>query len=297
MKFKQQNGEVELTEFQGELIKRFPVIRNLFTILKPNSTIQDIHLEYPLTLKSRWGFGQPPHSRLYEIMERGRSNFFSYLTLGTSDILEAFKDFKWRNGWFDGIDVVTLYWMLKTVKPKRFIEVGSGITTMIARQSINDNKLETKIITIDPFPERVPKGVADEFRQERFEDVDKKFFESIGEGDILFVDNSHYCLQNSDATVMFTEVMDAIQPGAIVHFHDIFLPYDYPPEFHYRMFSEQYQLACWLLAGDKFEIIMPNMFVTLDRELSAFYEPFTNRYQPQGFEPCGASFYIRKVKA
>jgi hypothetical protein len=285
---------MEITEFQGKLIKRFQAVKNMFTILKPNSVIQDIHLEYPLELKSRWGFGQPVHPRLNEIIEKRRA-FYRYFLFDIED-LEAFKYFKWNNGWFNGIDVITLYRMLRLEDFKRFIEVGSGITTMIARQSIVDNGLQTKILTIDPFPERVPQGVADEFRKERFENIDPEFFKTVGEGDILFVDNSHYCLQNSDATVMFTEALQNIQVGAVVHFHDIFLPYDYPPEFHYRVFTEQYPLACWLLAGDKFEVIMPNMFVSLDEELSALYEPFVTRYNPVGFEPCGASFYIQKVK-
>ena len=293
MKFKQRFGEVEITDTEARLIKRFPVIRNVFTLLKPDSTVQDIHLEYPLQVTSRWGFGQLPNPYLLNLID---ANSWLYETQlqKSQQYLTNFENFTWRNGWFDGIDVIMLYTMVRETKPKRFIEVGSGITTLIARQAITDGQLNTKILTIDPFPERVPQGVADTFIKDRAENMKHDFWNSIGEDDILFVDNSHYCLQNSDVTVMFTEVLPAIQSGTLIHFHDIFLPYDYPPEFHYRMFSEQYPLAAWLLGGEKFSVELPDMFISLHETLSNYFEPFTQRYQPKGFEPCGASFWIRK---
>jgi hypothetical protein len=32
--------------------------------------------------------------------------------------------------------------------------------------------------------------------------------------------------------------MPRLKPGVIVHIHDIFLPWDYPPIFQKRMYSE-----------------------------------------------------------
>jgi hypothetical protein len=60
----------------------------------------------------------------------------------------------------------------------------------------------------------------------------------------------------------------------MVHIHDIMLPYDYPPGWSRRYYSEQYLLACYFLGGgDNFEIILPNAYVSLDDRLSALLEP------------------------
>jgi hypothetical protein len=55
----------------------------------------------------------------------------------------------------------------------------------------------------------------------------------------------------------------------IVHLHDIFLPWDYPPEWNRRMYSEQYLLAAMLLCPTQpFKVLLPNYFIYRDLELS-----------------------------
>ena len=106
------------------------------------------------------------------------------------------------------------------------------------------------------------------------EEVELDVYDRLGEGDILFVDNSHRCLQNSDATVMFLEVLPRLRPGVLVEFHDITLPDDYPPEWVGRFYSEQYLLAAYLLAGgDRFDVELPNHFVSRDADLASITAP------------------------
>ncbi len=57
---------------------------------------------------------------------------------------------------------------------------------------------------------------------------DYTFFEELEQNDILFIDNSHRCLPNSDVTVCFLEILPLLKKGVIVHIHDVYLPYDYP---------------------------------------------------------------------
>jgi hypothetical protein len=106
------------------------------------------------------------------------------------------------------------------------------------------------------------------------EDLDLSIFEQLGRGDVLFIDNSHRSFTNSDATVFFLEVLPRLRVGVVLHIHDIFLPLDYPPSWSQRYYSEQYLLACWLLANPKrFELMLANVFVSLDPELSAQLAP------------------------
>jgi hypothetical protein len=92
----------------------------------------------------------------------------------------------------------------------------------------------------------------------------------------------------SDVTVFFFEILPLLRPGVLVHVHDILLPRDYPPEWRYRYYSEQYLLAAFLLA-DRFDVLLPNAFIDGDEHLRALVDPvwqrigFTEKYAPTSF--------------
>ena len=74
---------------------------------------------------------------------------------------------------------------------------------------------------------------------------------------------------SSDVVVLWLDILPRLKPGVFVHIHDIFLPYDYPPDWVDRYYTEQYLLAVALLAPQSaFEIVLPNQFVIKDAELS-----------------------------
>lgn len=100
--------------------------------------------------------------------------------------------------------------------------------------------------------------LCDRVIRQPLEDVDGKLFDELESGDMLFIDNSHRVFQNSDVTVFFLEILPRLKPGITVHIHDIFLPFDYPPSWYDRHYSEQYLLAAFLLANyDKIDILLP----------------------------------------
>jgi hypothetical protein len=70
-------------------------------------------------------------------------------------------------------------------------------------------------------------------------------------GDVLFFDGSHRCLQNSDVTAFFLDVLPELPSGVIVGIHDIVLPNDYPSVWKDRYYSEQYILAAYLLGAQE----------------------------------------------
>jgi hypothetical protein len=76
----------------------------------------------------------------------------------------------------------------------------------------------------------------------------------------LFVDNSHRCLQNSDVTVAFLDVLPALPPGVLVHFHDIFLPDPYPEAWAWRAYNEQQAIAP-LLHGQAYACLFASHYV------------------------------------
>jgi predicted O-methyltransferase YrrM len=146
------------------------------------------------------------------------------------------------NNWFPPFDGASLYGLIAERSPRRYIEIGSGMSTRFARQAINDLNLQTRITSIDPHPRADIDRLCDEVVRSRMEEVSREFWEGIGPEDLIFVDNSHRSFPNPDVTVFFSEVMPAFRPGTTWGMHDIFLPWDYPDEWRHRFYNEQYLL-------------------------------------------------------
>ncbi|HEV7517344.1 MAG TPA: class I SAM-dependent methyltransferase, partial [Thermoanaerobaculia bacterium] len=88
-------------------------------------------------------------------------------------------------------------------------------------------------------------------------------------GDVVFHDGSHRVFQNSDTAVTFLDVLPALAPGVALGVHDVYLPWDYPPQWARRYYSEQYLLAAYLLADCPWlQVLLPNHFITHDEGLS-----------------------------
>lgn len=194
------------------------------------------------------------------------------------------------------MDIVALYTFVNKLKPKLYIEIGSVNSTKVARKSVRDNNLHTKIISIDPFPRANIDHLADTVIRKPLENIeDLKFIANdLNENDILFIDNSHRCLPNSDATVCFLEILPYLKSGVIVHIHDIYLPYDYPQFMCDRFYSEQYMLAAFLLANpQKYVPVFQGIFVSEDKELSALLEPLWQSENTNGVEKHGGSFWFK----
>jgi predicted O-methyltransferase YrrM len=169
----------------------------------------------------------------------------------------------WNNPWFPPFDGATLYGLIAENRPRRFIEVGSGISTRFARQAITDLGLDTRIISIDPHPHNPIEGLCDEIIVARMEDMPTEFWRGLDASDMLFVDNSHRSFPASDVTCFFAEVMPALPPGTLFGLHDIFLPDDYPAAWKDRFYSEQYLMMTYLLGGGgPDDIVLPVNWAT-----------------------------------
>ena len=203
----------------------------------------------------------------------------------------------WVNRWFPPFDAATIYGLIAERAPRRYIEVGSGMSTRFARAAIHDLNLRTQIVSIDPHPRTVIDTLCDEVVRSRMEEVPREFWEAIGPGDLLFIDNSHRSFQNSDVTVFFTEVMPALRPGAVWGMHDIYLPWDYPEEWRDRFYNEQYLLLTYLLGGaDADEILLPVMWTTYQSHLHSILDSLWAREDLIGeMGTQGECFWMRRI--
>ena len=267
---------------------------------------QTIHLDYPVDFKPRFGHGaKNTKSVLYPIIDKNRADYKNRLTK-FNEYASVFHNIKlssdqtnenepsWNNDFLPGLDIVALYALVSEYKPKNYIEVGSGNSTKVVRKAIVDNSLSTKITSIDPFPRANIDHLADTVLRMPVENMDNHdVFKELNAGDILFIDNSHRALPNSDVTVCFLEILPILKPGVIVHIHDIYIPYDYPQFMCDRAYSEQYVLTAFILANpEKYKTIMPNYFVSEDKELSDIILPIWNSKELDSVERHGGSFWL-----
>lgn len=198
----------------------------------------------------------------------------------------------WNNGFFPGLDIVILYTLLTAVKPKRYVEIGSGTSTKIAAKAKAEQQLTTTITCIDPYPRKEITAVADEWLNIPLQQAPLALFENLEADDVLFFDGSHLLHANSDVQWFFMEVLPRLKHGVIVHVHDIYLPYDYPQNMCDRFYTEQYMLATMLLSNpDRYEILAPNFYMSEDDELNKILEPLWKELP--GVEKHGGSFWWR----
>lgn len=281
------------------------MIKSLYKFFSPR--YQSLFLEYPVQFKPRYGHGKAPHQLLYNIVNENREIYNHFLSdfLKSASFIHQIKKCKdniedtlpcWNNHFLPGLDIIALYGMVQYFQPKHYVEIGSGNSTKVAVKSMKDHKLNTKITSIDPAPRREIDSMVDHIIRSPFENIDYDFLFNLEKNDILFIDNSHRVLPNSDATVFFLEVLPQLQSGVIVHLHDIYLPYDYPQFMCDRFYSEQYVLAAFLLANSKkYKVLLPNYFISEDSELSASIAPIWKHPNLEDVERHGGSFWLQIV--
>ena len=272
--------------------------------------IATFQINYPPDLVPRWGHGKPGHPVLAEIFEAQRAEYCETLA-SFVDYADAIIEFgkvesvgplapNLRSPWLPGLDGVTLYCLIRKAPPAQFVEIGSGDSTKIAHRARLDGAADTRFTSIDPQPRSEIDQLVDEVVRTGLESLnDYRRFETLRPGDMVFFDGSHRCLTNSDVTVFFLEVLPRLPAGVLVQIHDIFLPYDYPPHWRQRLYSEQYLLACYLLARSPlFEIVLPNAFISHDSELVGILRPrLWSRPGMQGVSAGGGSFWLRTLGA
>jgi len=156
---------------------------------------------------------------------------------------------RWDQDWFPRLDAAAAYAMVRTEPPQRIIEVGSGHSTRFLARAVADGALATRITAIDPEPRARIAGLDVAFVQKRVQEIDEKLFADFRAGDILFIDSSHQLKPGSDVEFILARVVPKLPPGVRMHFHDIFLPDEYPAHWAWRRYNEQAAVAALLHAG------------------------------------------------
>src|SRR5690606_22454788 len=136
------------------------------------------------------------------------------------------------------------YYVLREEKPRRYLEVGSGLSTYYASMAAARNAAEGSPLTItciEPYPFDALRTLSDFELVEGFvQDVPLSRFEELEAGDVLFIDSSHALKIDSDVAFLFLEVLPRVKPGVIVHIHDVHFPWNGPYPADTWLFGERW---------------------------------------------------------
>jgi predicted O-methyltransferase YrrM len=207
------------------------------------------------------------------------------------------REYCYNVGGFLSGDAEYLYNMIRLFKPKRFVEIGSGYSTLMARNAINKNISESsdqncEHICIEPYEKLWLEEIGIKVIRKKVEDVSLDVFQALNENDMLFVDSSHIIRPQGDVLFEYLEILPSLNKGVIVHLHDIFTPRDYLDEwFGENFWNEQYLLEAFLTNNKYFRIIGATNY--LSHKYNELFSSKCPIYNIQnGREP--GSFYIVK---
>lgn len=304
-------------------VRGFRALQRLGINLTPNHfywPVPDVseleHREWPI-------YATPPgcNFRMREQIELSRefaSRYVPELRWSAEPIPDAYH---YHNGYFESCDAEVAYCMVRHWKPRRIIEIGSGYSTRVMAQALKTNLehdgVAGELITIDPYPERLPTnglGNVVTVVPEQVQSLDLSVFELLRPDDILFIDSSHVVSVGSDVVREYLQILPRLNAGVLVHVHDIFLPSDYPRSAvleNLWFWSEQYLLQAFLSFNRDFEVLWSAGAMQLShaRVLEQCFPNWKNSYTQMpaaqrrfiptldGNRVWPSSFWMRRVRA
>ncbi len=205
------------------------------------------------------------------------------------------------------LDARTLYYQLREHKPRRYLEIGSGLSTYYASLAAARNAAEGSplhLTCVEPYPFDALRGLPDFELVEGFvQDVPLERFESLEAGDVLFIDSSHAFKIDSDVAFLFLEVLPRIKPGVLVHIHDVHFPFNGPFPADTWLFGERWPVywneamvvQTFLAFNSAFEITLSTPMIRhhdeqVLRDLFSDYTPLAEDPNPP------SSLWLQRVR-
>jgi uncharacterized UPF0146 family protein len=168
-----------------------------------------------------------------------------------------------NNSRFGTGDAEYWYCIIRHLKPKRIIEVGSGFSTMLAARALLSNRMADDQLAcihtcIEPYEMPWLESANVHVVRKRLQDIDMEIFKELNADDILFIDSSHVIRPQGDVVTAMLQILPILNPGVVVHIHDIFSPRDYPKKWivdEVRLWNEQYLVEAFLSHNPDWQVI------------------------------------------
>jgi predicted O-methyltransferase YrrM len=152
--------------------------------------------------------------------------------------------------------------MLRHLRPTRILEVGSGYSTAIALDTADRHLPDLELRCVEPHPDRLLRLLEpnDRVALDRclVQDLPLDEYDTLRAGDVLFIDSTHVVKPGSDVVWLFLHVLPRLSPGVVVHVHDVFWPFEYPPEWltEQRDWTESYLVQAFLVGNRDWEVLL-----------------------------------------
>ncbi len=169
--------------------------------------------------------------------------------------------------WFDNPayaygDGTVLHAILRHLRPRRIVEVGSGYSSAMILDTVDGWLDGTDVTFVEPHADLL-RGLfrpGDEGRvtihEMAVQDVGFDVFTQLEAGDLLFIDSTHVVKAGSDVNHLVFEVLPRLRAGVWIHLHDIFFPFEYPEAWvrEGRAWQETYLVRALLSFSPTYEI-------------------------------------------
>lgn len=156
---------------------------------------------------------------------------------------------RFTQDWFPRLDGLMAFTVVRTLRPRRILEIGSGHSTRFMAAALQDGDAGCRLTCIDPEPRADIARLPVEHLPHLFDRQAARHVEALGRGDLLFVDSSHLAVPGTDVDLLFGELIPGLPDGVILHVHDVFLPDPYPAAWAWRGYNEHALVAALHLAG------------------------------------------------
>jgi hypothetical protein len=191
---------------------------------------------------------QPPYVAIQTLFEQNEAVFTAMIDLIDSHEtdLEKLRPLL-DQAWFPALDAALAYVLVRERKPRRIVEIGSGHSTRVLAKASGGL---VEILAIDPFPRADIAGLPGvTIVPSTLQAASSDSFDGMMAGDMLFIDSSHILMPGSDVDFLFNRVLPGLPAGALIHIHDIYLPFDYPAMWGWRNYNEQQGVLPLLTTG------------------------------------------------
>lgn len=187
------------------------------------------------------------------------------------------------------IEAQFLYAFVRTHQPKRIVQIGCGVSTALCLAAAADEGFKISVTCVEPYPSSFLTEASRQGRikliQEKVENLPPEVVQELGVGDFLFVDSTHTLGPAGEVTRIVLELLPRLQSGAYVHFHDIWLPYDFSPTILDEalfFWHETALLSAFLCFNSRFRLRASLSY--LHHERIGDLAPLFAGYQPMRFD-------------
>ena len=197
------------------------------------------------------------------------------------------------------VDAFALYALLRAHKPRVVVEVGAGESTKVILAALQRNHADGvsgRLTSIDPYPQPYLAALAAPGFQVLASKVQEVPDSVFADADVLFIDSSHVTKFGSDVNHEILRLVPRVKVGALVHWHDIMIPQDYPMSWLNKgtFWNESYMVHAFMLFNDAFKTrwAARSMQVTHAGELQRSFPYFA----PGDPSEQLSSFWVERVR-